>query len=64
MAVPFAIGACSGIAGWFLTLLWAIRRYRGRFSPSVLARLVRIIGAGLLGLAVWFGWRFVQYFIG
>lgn len=64
MAVPFALGVCLGIAGWFLTLLGLIRRYRGRFSPKVLARLVRIIGAGLLGLAGWFGWRFVQYFFG
>jgi len=63
-ALPFALGACVGIAGWFLTLLWLIRRYRERFSQKVLDRIIRGIGVGLLVLAAWFGWRFVQVFLG
>ncbi len=63
-ALPFALGACVGIAGWFLTLLWIIRRYRERFSPKVLARVIRGIGFALLVVAAWFAWRFVQYFLG
>ncbi len=62
-ALPFALGACLGIAGWFLTLLWLIRRYRERFSPKVLARVVRGIGVVLMVVALWFAWRFVQYFL-
>jgi threonine/homoserine/homoserine lactone efflux protein len=62
-ALPFALGACLGIAGWFLTLLWIIRRYRERFSPKVLAQVVRAIGVALIVIAFWFAWRFVQYFL-
>ncbi|MBW2456179.1 MAG: LysE family transporter [Deltaproteobacteria bacterium] len=62
-ALPFALGACVGIAGWFLTLLWLIRRYRERFSQKVLSRVIRGIGVALLVLAAWFAWRFVQFFL-
>ena len=61
-ALPFAVGCALGIAGWFLTLLGLIRRYRERFSRATLAKVVRVIGALLLVLATWFAWRFVQYF--
>ncbi len=62
LAYPFAAGCAAGITGWFMTLLWIIRRYRERFSETVLARLVRVIGALLLCLAVWFAWRTYLYF--
>jgi len=62
-AVPFGLGALAGIAGWFLTLLWIIHRYRERFSPATLAKTVRVIGGALILLALWFVFRFVQYFL-
>jgi threonine/homoserine/homoserine lactone efflux protein len=61
-ALPFAIGCASGITGWFLLLLGIIRRYRERFSPRALARVVNAIGVLLLGLSIWFAVRFVRYF--
>lgn len=61
-ALPFALGCAAGITGWFLLLLGIIRRYRERFSPRVLARVVNAIGVLLLGLSVWFAVRFVSYF--
>jgi threonine/homoserine/homoserine lactone efflux protein len=60
-ALPFSLGACVGIAGWFVLLLELIRRHRGRFRPETLARVLRAIGVGLLLLAAWFAWRFAHY---
>ncbi len=62
-ALPFAIGCGLGIAGWFVTVLGLIRRYRGRFSRELLAKVVRVMGLVLLVVASWFAWRFVQYFV-
>jgi threonine/homoserine/homoserine lactone efflux protein len=62
-ALPFALGTCAGIAGWFGTLLWLIARYKTRFKLATLARAVRWIGVALLVLAAWFGFRFVQYLL-
>ncbi len=63
-AVPFALGTAVGIAGWFFILLALIRRYRDRFSVATLVGAVRAAGLLLLGLAVWFIVRFVQYLLG
>ncbi|MEQ9319298.1 MAG: LysE family transporter [Polyangiaceae bacterium] len=63
MAVPFAIGCAVGIAGWFVTLLAVIRRYRERFSEAVLGRLMRGVGALLIVGGAWFAWRLVAYFV-
>jgi threonine/homoserine/homoserine lactone efflux protein len=60
LALPFAVGVCSGITGWFLVLIVIIRRYRERFSYAALARTVRFIGGGLLVLAAWFVVQLVQ----
>lgn len=60
-AAPFAVGVSLGIAGWFLTLLWLIRRYKDRFTTAALTRLVRGVGVLLIGLALFFAVRFVQY---
>jgi threonine/homoserine/homoserine lactone efflux protein len=62
-ATPFAAGCALGISGWFITLLALVRRYRGRFTPATLAKVVRVIGAALLALALWFAYRFVMYFV-
>jgi arginine exporter protein ArgO len=59
-ALPFATGACAGIASWFLILLGLIRRFRERLTLQTLARVVRVVGVVLLGLAAWFVFRLVQ----
>jgi len=54
-ALPFALGACSGITAWFATLLGFLRRYRTRISRTAVGRLRRAMGVVLvllgLGLA-------------
>ncbi|MBW2528342.1 MAG: LysE family transporter [Deltaproteobacteria bacterium] len=62
-APPFAFGACVGIASWFLLLLALIRRFRERLTLRTLARVVRVVGVFLLGLAAWFVFRLVEYFV-
>ncbi|MFO0555173.1 MAG: LysE family transporter [Polyangiaceae bacterium] len=62
-ALPFAAGALIGIVAWYFLMLWVIRRYRGRFSNTTLKRFIRIVGVGLCGMALWFAWRFVAYFV-
>jgi threonine/homoserine/homoserine lactone efflux protein len=61
-ALPFAAGVMSGIAGWFVVLLWIIHRYKERFSAAALDRVVRAIGGFLILVAAWFAWRFAAYF--
>lgn len=62
-ALPFAVGACAGIAGWFFTLLWLIRRFRQRLTMKTLGRVVQVVGVVLLLLGAWFLVRFVQYLL-
>ena len=62
-ALPFAIGASVGIAGWFAILTWVHARYGERFETRLLERTVRVIGAALLGLSVWFAWRLLSVFL-
>ncbi len=62
-ALPFAVGTCIGIAGWFLTLLWLIRRFKDRFSTNSLGRVIRIVGVVLIVVALWFAYSFVQYML-
>lgn len=63
-AVPFASGTMVGIAGWFLVLLWLLRTYKGRFTVATLHKIVRAVGVLLVGTALWFFVRFVQYLLG
>lgn len=60
-ALPFSIGACTGIVTWFATLLYLLRRFRARLSPQLRDRLLRVMGVVLLtlglGLALRFGYR-------
>jgi len=60
-SIPFAFGACAGIAGWFWLLLWLIRRNKSRLSRRGLERVVRAIGALLIWLAAYFIGRFSQH---
>lgn len=58
-ALPFSIGACTGIVTWFATLLYLLKRFRARVSPAVLERVLRVMGAFLLVLGIVMAGRFV-----
>ncbi len=60
-ALPFASGTCVGIAAWFGSLLLLIRYNRKRFTTATLQRIVRVVGAFLITLCVWFLLRFIDY---
>jgi threonine/homoserine/homoserine lactone efflux protein len=62
-ALPFALGVCLGIAGWFGSFLGLIHRFKQRFSLQVIDRVVRAIGAFLLVVAAWFAWQMITYFL-
>lgn len=60
-ALPFSIGASTGIVSWFALLLYLLKRFRARVSPGVLNRVVRVMGCFLvvlgIGIAVRFTYR-------
>lgn len=63
-SIPFSLGALFGISSWFALLTWLLRRYAGRFDQNKLDRSVRIVGALILALGLWFAVRAVRYFAG
>jgi threonine/homoserine/homoserine lactone efflux protein len=62
-ALPFSLGAFTGIVSWFATLLYLLNRFRSRFSRAALDRLMHGMGILLillgLGIAVRFIYRLV-----
>lgn len=56
-AVPFAAAACAGILTWFAILLWVVKKFRNRWSPSALARFMRVMGGFLVALGGWMAVR-------
>jgi threonine/homoserine/homoserine lactone efflux protein len=62
-ALPFALGATVGIGGWFSLFVVIMKRYDSRFRPATLEKIVRGIGVAILGLGLWFAWRFVDYLL-
>ena len=59
-ALPFSIGVCLGITSWFWLLLGLLARYRNRFRPDTVERVVRVMGFLLVGLGTFFTVRFVK----
>jgi threonine/homoserine/homoserine lactone efflux protein len=57
-ALPFSLGAATGIVTWFATLLYLLKRFRARVSPAVLDRVVRVMGGFLLVLGIGIAARF------
>ena len=52
-ALPFSVGAFSGIVSWFATLLYLLNRFRARFARGTMERLMR--AAGMLLIVVGLG---------
>ncbi len=61
-ALPFSIGASTGIASWFSTLLFLLARFRNHVSAGRLSTVLRSMGVLLVLLGVSFALRFVLYF--
>lgn len=59
--VPFAIASGFGIFGWFALLIAIMRRYRDRFKPQTLNRVVRVMGVFLIGIGIAFVVSFILY---
>jgi threonine/homoserine/homoserine lactone efflux protein len=58
-ALPFAVGTAIGISGWFAILAAILKRYGERFERRFLQLGVRGIGLVLVGVGLWFCYRFV-----
>lgn len=54
-AIPFACAVSLGIVAWFTTLLWLVRRFKGRWSPASVEILIKVMGALLVVAALWVG---------
>ena len=63
MALPFAVGVAAGIGSWFSILTGLLKRFRGRFQPSSLNRVIRVIGVLILGLGLWFAYKAIVHFL-
>lgn len=59
-SVPFSIGVILGAFSWFGFLVWLLSRYRHRFSPLTLQRVIRWMGVGLIVLGTYF---FVEFIV-
>jgi threonine/homoserine/homoserine lactone efflux protein len=62
-ALPFSVGTCLGISGWFCLLLFILARYRTRFHPSTLDKIERVMGVGLVILGLVFVTSFGKYML-
>jgi threonine/homoserine/homoserine lactone efflux protein len=53
-ALPFSLGAFSGIVGWFATLLYLLNRFRSSVPGVALNRVLNVMGVVLIvvGLAI------------
>lgn len=56
-ALPFSIGACLGIASWFVLLLYLLRRFRNRVSGETHQRMIKATGVLILLVGVGLGIR-------
>ncbi len=60
VAPAFAAGVALGAVAWFWVLLALVRRHRGRFRPRTLQLALRVLGAAMAALGVWFAVEFVR----
>lgn len=57
-ALPFSLGACSGIFCWFGLLLLLLGRFRSLLNRSAINTAVRLMGCGLMLLGLVFAYGF------
>jgi threonine/homoserine/homoserine lactone efflux protein len=63
-AVPFALSAGAGIAGWFVLLVAVLRKYQGKVPQKALTWTVRGLGLVLTLLGVGSGVRLARWIAG
>lgn len=54
-ALPFSLGAFSGIVGWFATLLYLLKRFRAVVTQNGLQRALKLIGLVLIVVGLGIG---------
>jgi threonine/homoserine/homoserine lactone efflux protein len=54
-ALPFSLGAFSGIVGWFATLLYLLKRFRTAVTTRALERTLKAIGVVLIVVGLGIG---------
>ncbi len=59
-ALPFGGGAIAGIIVWFALLLHLVRKFRKRFSPHTLNRMIQVMGVFVLVVAAVFAVMLVR----
>jgi threonine/homoserine/homoserine lactone efflux protein len=60
VAPAFAAGVAGGTLAWFWLMLLLVRRHRGRFRPETIGAALRVTGAAMVALGVWFAVVFVR----
>lgn len=60
-SIPFSFGVLLGGFCWFGLLTWLLSRYRHRFSPLTLQRVIRWMGIGLIVLGTYFFVEFILW---
>jgi threonine/homoserine/homoserine lactone efflux protein len=61
-AIPFGLSATCGVAGWFLSLAFLLRKYGDRLPEGAFTWTVRSMGVLLVGLGAWSGVDLVRWF--
>lgn len=54
-ALPFSLGAFSGIVGWFATLLYLLKRFRKSVTQTGLQRALKLVGVVLIVVGICIG---------
>lgn len=54
-ALPFSLGAFSGIVGWFATLLYLLKRFRTVVTTTALQRALKMVGIVLIVVGLGIG---------
>ena len=54
-ALPFSLGAFSGIVGWFATLLYLLKRFRKAVTQTGLQRALKLVGVVLIVVGICIG---------
>jgi threonine/homoserine/homoserine lactone efflux protein len=61
LALPFGAAAGLGVVAWFSLLVHLIRTYKEVLTRDLLERVVRVMGALLIGLGLWSAWGFYTW---
>jgi threonine/homoserine/homoserine lactone efflux protein len=60
LSLPFGIAVWAGITTWYLVLVALVEKYQRRLSLRALTAVIRAMGVLLVGLGIWFAWRFAD----